>query len=88
MHLKTNLSVAAITKAFLVWEKLQGVVLRPDTPDSVTWRWTSDGSYSAATAYAVQFAGAALTTYVHCIWYIEAPTRCRIMLGWRCRADA
>jgi hypothetical protein len=31
-HLKANLSFAAITEAVLVWEKVQGIVLQPDTP--------------------------------------------------------
>jgi hypothetical protein len=38
-----------------VWEKLQDVVLTPGTPDSVAWRRTADGVYTAASAYAAQF---------------------------------
>jgi hypothetical protein len=57
-----------------VFDKLQGVALHPDIADSVTWRWTADGNFTSATAYAAQFAGAAHTNYIDYIWLIDAPT--------------
>jgi hypothetical protein len=77
-HRKKDLSPEAITEAITVWEKMQGVYLNQDIPDSVVWRWTCEGSYSSASAYLAQFAGAIRTSFVECIWYSDAPNHCRI----------
>jgi hypothetical protein len=34
-----------------------------DIEEHVTWRWTESGSYSAASAYNIQFEGAARRDY-------------------------
>ncbi|KAK1606981.1 hypothetical protein QYE76_030654 [Lolium multiflorum] len=77
-HLKRDLPRLAVIEMVAVWEKLQGVALQPGTPDSVSWRWTADGTYTAASAYVVQFIGSTQTSYTSCIWASDAPLRCRI----------
>jgi hypothetical protein len=77
-HLKRDLPHLAVIEMVAVWEKLQGVALQPGTPDSVSWRWTADGTYTAASAYVVQFIGSTQTSYTSCIWASDAPLRCRI----------
>jgi hypothetical protein len=77
-HLRANLSPQALSEGIMVWEKIQDVVLSQGTPDSVSWRWTSDGKYTSATAYAAQFACNIRTNFCVYIWQGDAPMRCRI----------
>lgn len=53
--------------------KLQGVALHLDIADSVTWRWTTDGNFTSATAYAAQFTGGTQTNYIDYICLIDVP---------------
>lgn len=39
-----------------LWDIVQNVQLT-DEQDKVNWRWTTDGAYTAKSAYAVQFQG-------------------------------
>jgi hypothetical protein len=41
----------------VLWEKLESVVLRPHVGDRFVWKWTSDGVYSASSAYRSFFLG-------------------------------
>lgn len=66
-HLKCDIPQQAVIELVTVWEKLQDVVLTPGTQDSVTWRWTADGAYTAASAYDAQFIGATETAFISCI---------------------
>lgn len=52
--------------------------MQQDMPDTVTWRWTSDGVYSATSAYAMQFEGSSRCLFHKLIWNTEAPLKCRI----------
>lgn len=40
-----------------LWDIIQPINLTDDTPDCLTWRWTSSGTYSSASAYRIMFAG-------------------------------
>ena len=40
-----------------LWTRLGVITLTEGTADSIVWRWTADGSYSARSAYNIQFAG-------------------------------
>jgi hypothetical protein len=66
-HLKRDIPQLAVIELVTVWEKLQDAVLTPGTQDSVTWRWTADGAYTAASAYDAQFIGATETAFISCI---------------------
>ena len=65
-------------QAVQLWVKVQYTQLRQDTLDVISWRWTADGIYAAASAYAAQFEGAIRTNYRALIWCSDAPVRCRI----------
>ncbi|KAK1642301.1 hypothetical protein QYE76_060106 [Lolium multiflorum] len=54
------------------------VVLSPDTRDKFTWRFSSDGRYSASSAYRLQFVGSVQTAFVQLIWKPWATPRCRL----------
>lgn len=60
-----------------LWEKLSHVHLLPDTPDSITWKLTKDGHYSAATAYSAQFLGSVDTDLPRIVWRSWAPPKCK-----------
>jgi hypothetical protein len=46
-HIATTEQVHQFT---MLWSILQGVVLR-DHPDAISWRWTTSGVYTTASAY-------------------------------------
>lgn len=39
-----------------LWNRVMRIQLG-DEPDTISWRWTNDGSYTAASAYQIQFQG-------------------------------
>ena len=54
------------------------VHLAPNAPDSICWKLTNSGSYSAATAYRMQFLGLTTSTMPALVWKIWAPPKCKI----------
>ena len=52
-----NLTVSHISEFVNLWGKLSLVNLNPEETDSITWKLTNDGQYSAASAYNTQFLG-------------------------------
>ena len=40
-----------------VWDLVESVVLQPGSADKLIWRWSSDGVYSATSAYRALFLG-------------------------------
>lgn len=43
-----------------------------DTPDTISWRWTPSGSYSAASAYKAQFLGSFPPFIADKVWKAQA----------------
>ncbi|CAM0911087.1 unnamed protein product [Alopecurus aequalis] len=80
-HYKRNITPAALRQFLLIHDIVQDVQLRQDVPDSVTWRWTANGQYSAASAYDMQFEGSIRFSFKDTIWSSGAPLKCRIF-GW------
>ena len=60
-----------------LWEHLQNITLQPNTADSISWALTSDGIYSAASAYKAQFIGSNLCSFDNLVWKTWAPPKCR-----------
>jgi len=54
-----------------LWDFAQELHLS-NTPDSVTWRWTADGVYTAKSAYNTQFLGSYSSFKGDHIWKAEA----------------
>ena len=75
-------SLAHITSAeqmaqfVLLWNILQEIALQP-TPDTITWRWTASGVYSAASAYRCQFVGSCAPFSSDKLWKAKAEPKCR-----------
>lgn len=47
-------------------------------PDKITWRWTADGSYSAASAYLIQFTGSVSSNLKAIIWKTPVPAKLKL----------
>jgi len=54
-----------------LWDLVQEVQLNNE-PDSITWKWTSDGNYTAKSAYNVQFLGSYSHFNGESIWKAES----------------
>ena len=55
----------------LLWDSVQGLQLS-NTPDSIAWKWTADGVYTAKSAYEAQFLGSYSPFRGEFIWQAEA----------------
>jgi hypothetical protein len=55
---------------------MQGVVLQ-DRPDAITWRWTTSGVYSTASAYRCQFVGAVAPFRSAKVWKAHVEQKCK-----------
>ena len=60
-----------------LWERLTHIQLNPDMQDSITWKFTADGHYSAASAYRAQFIGLVDTDMNQNVWKNWAPSKCK-----------
>uniref|UniRef100_A0A8I7BH24 Reverse transcriptase zinc-binding domain-containing protein n=1 Tax=Hordeum vulgare subsp. vulgare TaxID=112509 RepID=A0A8I7BH24_HORVV len=59
---------------------LDDVQLQPDEHDSIVWRFSQKGSYSARSAYILQFEGAIKFDCHHLIWGAWATGKCRFFV--------
>ena len=55
IKMEDGLSVDHIAQFCTLWEKLSQVELRDDLADDIKWNLTTNGTYSSASAYKVQF---------------------------------
>jgi hypothetical protein len=53
-------------------------LLFDDQQDSVLWRWTENGAYSASSAYQMQLAGRIPSTIFPQVWKVKATPSCRL----------
>jgi hypothetical protein len=60
-----------------LWGLLQDVHLPHDVPDTITWKFTNDGKYSASSAYKMQFEGLVSTSLNSTVWKVWAPPKCK-----------
>jgi hypothetical protein len=60
-----------------LWTLIREVTLVAGVGDSVSWRWTSNGQYSAKSAYDIQFAGSFSTINDQAIWKAKAEHKCK-----------
>ena len=61
---------------YTLWSALREVVLLP-VPDSITWRWTTSGKYTVASAYKCQFQGTNAPFSTSKFWGAQAEPKCR-----------
>lgn len=63
-----------------LWPQLQDVVLDPVISNSIAWTASSLGSYSAASAYHLQFAGATVPSWQKKVWHAKVEPKCKIFM--------
>jgi hypothetical protein len=61
-----------------IWDIVQTTILDPSRPDSISWLLTTDGNYSASSAYKAQFLGSHLSFAAQKIWSAHAEPKCKL----------
>jgi hypothetical protein len=61
-----------------VWDIIAATNLSPDQPDSIAWSLTTDGNYSASSAYHAQFMGSFPKFAANKIWTALAEPKCKL----------
>jgi hypothetical protein len=79
MHSLSPLIVAEYT---LLWDLVEAAGFNGEdqAEDEIIWIRTSDGLYSAKSAYALQFDGSLMTTFPTLVWKIWAPSKCKFFM--------
>ena len=70
-----TLTVQALYEYLILWEAAEGVQLRQGVEDTIKWKWTSDATYSARSAYQAFFLGSAQFEGARPIWKAWAPLK-------------
>jgi len=73
-----TLTVQALYEYLILWEAAEGVQLRQGVEDTIKWKWTSDATYSARSAYQAFFLGSAQFEGARPIWKAWAPLKVKI----------
>jgi hypothetical protein len=72
-------SEIALRQYVELWTQLSQVQLG-DAEDSIVWRFTPDGKYSASSAYKIQFTGSTADIRWATIWKAKVEQKCRIFM--------
>jgi hypothetical protein len=75
-----NLNLQLIREYAMLWEELDSIQLIEEQNDTITWMLTSDGKYSASSAYSMQFAGRTKCLTATQTWKTKAPPKCRFFI--------
>ena len=71
-----NFTAEHISQYLHLWDLILEVTLTPGTADTITWTLTSNGNYTAKSAYMAQFIGANPCSFVNIVWKTWAPPKC------------
>jgi hypothetical protein len=69
-------SAAKLEEYVMLYMTISTIILS-DQHDKITWRWTSNGIYSATSAYSCQFKGATIPFPAKGVWKAEIEHKCR-----------
>lgn len=58
-----------------LWVRLDQFQLIPDIDDDISWKFESNGEYSATSAYMIQFLGSIRTIMNKTIWKVWEPSK-------------
>lgn len=75
--LRGALTPRALVEYVHLWRLLRPITLSTD-PDRLSWRWTTDGNYSAKSCYRALFAGSTAAPFWRITWRCWAPLRVKI----------
>jgi hypothetical protein len=76
-------STTELEEFTLLFMAMETVTLT-DQPDTIKWKWTSDGNFSVASAYDCQFLGAVQRILAMDVWKARAKPRRFFLFGWCC----
>lgn len=77
IRFSNGLTVAHIQEFISLWTLVTQVQLQDNHLDTITWKLTTSGHYSAATAYKAQFCGIMASSFKNTIWKNWAPPKCK-----------
>lgn len=87
-YVKANPPPVVLHELCELWEVTRNINFIDDLPDSIRWKWTTSGEYSAASAYKMQFQGSIPTNDKSLIWSAKAAPRAKafawILLRGKC----
>jgi hypothetical protein len=72
-----NMSQQVISEYLQLWDMLEHVALTQMQEDKITWLHSSNGQYSAQSAYKLQFDGMDTCSTAEIIWKTKAPPKCK-----------
>jgi hypothetical protein len=62
INIQQGISVEQISQFYKLWKMIGDVQLNQEASDTILWKFGKDGSYSASSAYKIQFLGSHLLT--------------------------
>jgi hypothetical protein len=74
------ITVPVLVQYVYVRERLEQVVLRQGVEDTLLWRWSALGKYSASSAYNAMFLGQTQVLGAKELWKVKAPNKCRFFV--------
>ena len=77
LTIQNGLDIGYIQQFVSLWELLSDITLHNDRPDSIQWKFTNNGSYTAKSAYMMQFEGIIATSLDVSVWHAWAPPKCK-----------
>lgn len=75
-----NMSQTIIVEFMGLWLRLQVVELMPLQEDKINWLHSSDGQYSAKSAYQLQFCGMSSSLTAESTWKAKTPPKCHFFV--------
>ena len=75
-HITAPITVQLLIEFGKLCDLIEGVQLTPN-PDTITWKFSEDQAYSAASAYGAMFLGCSTPLGARQIWKTGAPPRVR-----------
>ena len=76
------LTVQVLLDYLLIWDLTRDVTLRPGITDRLLWKWTSDQTFSTASAYRSFFIGQYSIPGAKILAKTRAPGKCKFF-GWQ-----
>jgi hypothetical protein len=86
INLQNDFGMEDLQQFVNLWEFVSGVQLDHLRPDTIKWKFTKDGMYTASSTYKMQFEGLFSTTYNASIWKVWALPKCKIF-AWLAMQD-
>lgn len=74
-------TTAQVREFIHLWHQIQQVVLQEGTEDTIMWRWSPNGTYSAKSAYMIQFVGGVQDNMSDFFWKAKVENKYKFF-GW------